>query len=158
MNTVWPLWAANLGLLATFLGVFITLVILCQTRSLSKAFNKKAGSGYIVSSIANIYKVFSDEIITASQKKFEENTPDIKYRFWKLIQECNGCVAVCKQEESDENIYVHVELFKLEVKKIANAIESKDKLTYETTWSYYHNLTKLHEAIKNQHDMNSRKV
>jgi len=158
MNEIWPLWATNAGLLATFAGTLITLVILWQTHNLSKAYNKKAGSGYIVGSITNAYKTFSDEIRSASPEKFKVNSPDIKYKFWKLIQECNGYVAVCKKEENEPYIYAHVESFRSEIQKIGKNIESKDNLTYEVTWSYYQILTKFHEAIKNEHDMSTRKV
>lgn len=158
MNEIWPLWVTNLGLLVTFAGILITLVILYQTYNFSKVYNKKAGSGYIVGNITNTYKIFSDEIKSASPDKFKVNSSDIKYKFWKLIQECNGYVAVCKKKEHEPYIYAHIELFRSEIKKIGKNIESKDNLTYEATWSYYQILTKFHEAIKNEHDMSTRKV
>ncbi|MGC0955663.1 hypothetical protein WKH24_10985 [Pantoea agglomerans] len=151
----WPIWLNNLGIAATLIGTFITFFVFYQTRSLTKTFNQKVSSDYLVSTISSIYQRFTEEIIKARKSSFSEDQ-DLKILLWKIIHECDGCAKVFKKH--DKEIYLHVNTFRIETEILIKNLNNANNLTYDRSWNYYGALTKLHEAIKSEYDMRTRKV
>lgn len=157
MDSIWPNWIVNAGLIATFLGTLFTIFVLYQTSRLSDIYNKKIGVEHITSNVKNSYEKFSQHIrITAD--KFNENENDIKHEIWNIIVKCNVYISACTKKDTDKNIYSHIEKFKSTTVGLQAQFNKKDSLTYETVWKYYNSLTILHEALRNEELINARKI
>ncbi|HIE2220065.1 TPA: hypothetical protein ACXK2U_000388 [Serratia marcescens] len=158
MNQEWPEWVVNLGIIATFLGTIITFFVLYQTSKLSTLYNKKIGGEYITSNIKKSYENFTVKIKHIKKDTLKNDDGSLKHDFWSLINECNGYILVCKKEETDKNIFSHVERFRSATYGLQGNGNNKDYLTYDSVWSYYNNLAVLHEALKNVQSMSAQKV
>lgn len=158
MNQEWPQWVVNAGLIATFLGTIITFFVLYQTAKLSKLYNKKIGGDFITSNIKKSYENFSIKIKSIQKDTLEVDDGSLRHDFWSLINECNGYVLVCKKEETEKAIFEHVEKFKSATYSLQGTKNNKDRLTYNSVWSYYNSLAVLHEALRNMQSMSAQKV
>ncbi|MBK0094318.1 hypothetical protein [Erwinia sp. S59] len=158
MNSTWPEWVVNLGILATFLGTLFTFFVLYQTSKLSSIYNKKIGGEYITTNIKKSYEKFSVKIKDLKKDTLIHDDGSLKHEFWSLINECNGYILVCKKEETDKNIFVHVEKFQVATSNLRDNRNVKEHLTYERVWSYYNSLAVLHEALRNLQSMSAQRV
>ncbi|KAB1580486.1 hypothetical protein [Serratia marcescens] len=158
MNSAWPNWIVNIGIIATLIGTFVTFFVLYQTSRLSKNYNKKISAEYITSNVKDSYERFSLHIRDVVKEKFSTNEGDIKYEIWSLILKCNGHISVCKKNDTDKKTYTHIEKFKKDTLGLQDKFKKKDSLTYENVWSYYNSLTVLHEALRNEELINARRV
>ncbi|HCD5754448.1 hypothetical protein ACS6HQ_21690, partial [Enterobacter hormaechei subsp. steigerwaltii] len=158
MNSTWPEWVVNLGILATFIGTFFTFFVLYQTSSLSKMYNKKIGGEYLTTNIKKSYEKFTVKIKDIKKDTLTKDDGNLRHEFWSLITECNGYITVCKKEDTDKSIYVYVEKFKSDTLNLQGNRNIKDYLTYDSIWSYYNSLAVLHEALRNVQSMSAQKV
>lgn len=157
MNSIWPNWIINAGLIATFLGTFFTFFVLYQTSKLSDIYNKKIGVEHITSNVKDSYEKFSQHI-RVSEEKFKKNESDIKHEIWSVIVKCNVHISTCTKKDTNKNIFSHIEKFKSSTSGLQAQFDKKDSLTYESVWSYYNSLTILHEALRNEALINARKI
>lgn len=155
MNSTWPNWIINAGLIATFIGTFFTFFVLYQTSKLSGIYNKKINVDHLTSNIKFSYEKLHQHIMTLSNKSIEDS---IKHEIWNIIVKCNVYVSACTKKDTDKDIYFQIEKFTNSTSSLNIYFNSKDSLTYEAVWKYYNSLTILNVALSNAESINARKV
>lgn len=158
MNSAWPEWIVNLGIIATLIGTMFTFFVFYQTSQLSKIYNKKISGDFLTANLKKSYEKFSAKIKLLKKETLATDENDLKHEFWSLITECNGYISICKEDDTDKSIYSHVAKFKSETINLQGTRNVKDHLTYDSIWSYYNSLSVLHEALRNMQSMSAQKV